>query len=214
MQDLWVAGLRDFGFEIADIARQAGFRIVGFIDYGDGPPQGELTDESVIRIDDLTGDIPAGAFVCAMTSTLLRRSIAQRIDELSQGRLQPTIVMHPHAINGDSCQVGAGSTLGAGSILASGTKLGRFNLINRGATIGHHTKLGDFCTIGPGANVGGNCNFGNHSYVGIGATILNHRKIGEHTLIGAGSVVTKDVPARTQVMGVPARIVRRNIEGR
>jgi acetyltransferase-like isoleucine patch superfamily enzyme len=44
--------------------------------------------------------------------------------------------------------------------------------------------------------------------VGGGAHILPGREIGEDAFVAAGSVVTHDVPARTLVMGVPARVVR------
>jgi UDP-2-acetamido-3-amino-2,3-dideoxy-glucuronate N-acetyltransferase len=42
--------------------------------------------------------------------------------------------------------------------------------------------------------------------IGSHATILAGVTIGEGALIGAGAVVTKDVPAHTIVMGVPARV--------
>lgn len=44
--------------------------------------------------------------------------------------------------------------------------------------------------------------------IGLNATILPGVEIGEGAVVGAGSVVTKDVPARKVVMGVPARIVK------
>lgn len=45
--------------------------------------------------------------------------------------------------------------------------------------------------------------------VGAGATLLPNVTIGRDAVVGAGAVVTKDVPAHTLVMGVPAAIVRR-----
>lgn len=44
--------------------------------------------------------------------------------------------------------------------------------------------------------------------IGSGAVILPGVVIGEEALIGAGAVVTHDVPARTVVAGVPARVLR------
>lgn len=49
-------------------------------------------------------------------------------------------------------------------------------------------------------------------FVGAGATILPGLRVGRESFVAAGSVVTRDVPARTVVAGVPARPVR-TIEG-
>lgn len=43
--------------------------------------------------------------------------------------------------------------------------------------------------------------------IGSGAVILCGVTIGEEAVVGAGAVVTKDVPPRTVVAGVPARLV-------
>lgn len=44
--------------------------------------------------------------------------------------------------------------------------------------------------------------------IGIGAVVLNGVRVGAGSIIGAGSVVTKDVPPRSLVMGVPGKVVR------
>lgn len=44
--------------------------------------------------------------------------------------------------------------------------------------------------------------------IGSGATIIAGITIGEGSIIGAGAVVTKDVPPKTIVTGVPAKILR------
>ena len=44
--------------------------------------------------------------------------------------------------------------------------------------------------------------------VGGGVVITPGVEIGEEAFVAAGAVVTKDVPARAVVMGVPARVVR------
>jgi UDP-2-acetamido-3-amino-2,3-dideoxy-glucuronate N-acetyltransferase len=44
--------------------------------------------------------------------------------------------------------------------------------------------------------------------IAIGVTVLPGVTIGENALVAVGAVVTKDVPDRAVVMGVPARLVR------
>ena len=44
--------------------------------------------------------------------------------------------------------------------------------------------------------------------IGIGAVVLNGVRVGEGSIVGAGSVVTKDVPARSLVVGTPGKVIR------
>jgi gamma-carbonic anhydrase len=69
--------------------------------------------------------------------------------------------------------------------------------------------VGDEVTIGHMAVVHG-CTIGRGALIGIGAKVLSHAVIGEQALVGAGAVVQEgmDVPPRTLVVGVPARVKR------
>ena len=49
---------------------------------------------------------------------------------------------------------------------------------------------------------------GKRAWIGANVTILPGITIGEHAVVGAGSVVTKDVPAYSVVVGVPARLIK------
>lgn len=49
---------------------------------------------------------------------------------------------------------------------------------------------------------------GRNVWLGANVTVLPGVTIGDDAVVGAGSVVTKDVPARTVVVGSPARVVR------
>jgi acetyltransferase-like isoleucine patch superfamily enzyme len=54
---------------------------------------------------------------------------------------------------------------------------------------------------------------GSGSWLGHGCVILPGVTIGEHVVVAAGAVVTADVPAFSVVAGVPARVVRRYVDG-
>jgi acetyltransferase-like isoleucine patch superfamily enzyme len=55
---------------------------------------------------------------------------------------------------------------------------------------------------------------GDGSWLGHGAVVLPGTRIGKHVVVAAGAIVAGiDVPDRSVVAGVPARVVRRHIEG-
>jgi len=55
---------------------------------------------------------------------------------------------------------------------------------------------------------------GEHVWIGERAVILKGVTIGYGAIIAAGAVVTKDVPAKCVVAGVPAKVIRENAEWR
>ncbi len=49
-------------------------------------------------------------------------------------------------------------------------------------------------------------------WIGMNATILKGVTIGERAIVAAGAVVARDVPAHAMVAGVPAKIVKSDVE--
>jgi acetyltransferase-like isoleucine patch superfamily enzyme len=54
---------------------------------------------------------------------------------------------------------------------------------------------------------------GSGSWLGHGCVVLPGVHVGEHVVIAAGAVVVADVPDRCVVAGVPARVIRRHVDG-
>ena len=53
---------------------------------------------------------------------------------------------------------------------------------------------------------------GNKVWIATNALILPGVSIGDGAIVAAGAVVTKDVPAKCMVAGVPARVIKSNVE--
>ena len=59
---------------------------------------------------------------------------------------------------------------------------------------------------------GGITKIGNKVWIATEAMILPGITIGDGAIVAAGAVVTKDVPARCMVAGVPAKVMKENVD--
>lgn len=53
---------------------------------------------------------------------------------------------------------------------------------------------------------------GNHVWIGTNVTILKGVTIGDGAIIAAGSLVRNNIPAKCLVAGVPAKVIKENVE--
>lgn len=114
-------------------------------------------------------------------------------------------IIHPAAWVSPSAVIGAGSLVGAGSVVQGRAHLGAHCIVNTGAIIEHDCAIGDNVHLAPRSTLTGGVTIGPHTLIGAAAVVLPGVTIGAQCVIGAGAVVTKDVPANTIVVGVPAR---------
>lgn len=119
-------------------------------------------------------------------------------------------LVHPRAYVSSGVRIGEGVTIGPLAVIGPNAVLGNFSLVSRGASVGHDTVIGEFSIINPSAAIAGCVHIGAGSTIGIGSTIIDHITIGKHSFVGAGAAVVKDVPDNVVVVGVPAKILRKN----
>jgi carbonic anhydrase/acetyltransferase-like protein (isoleucine patch superfamily) len=111
-------------------------------------------------------------------------------------------------------EVGEGASIWYGAVVRGDVEkilIGECTNVQDGAILhgdpGEPTVLEAYVTIGHRAVVH-SAHIGRGSLIGIGAIVLDGVKVGAGCIVGAGSVVTKDVPERSLVVGVPAKVVR------
>jgi len=83
-------------------------------------------------------------------------------------------------------------------------------VIHPEARVGANCLIFQQVTIGMG-QIPGVPDIGGHVDIGAGAKILGGIRIGDHAKIGANSVILANVPAGATAVGIPARIIRRDI---
>jgi serine O-acetyltransferase len=85
-------------------------------------------------------------------------------------------------------------------------------VINRLSVIGPDCRIGPHVVLGGRAPTKGAPRLGRSVIVHAGAKLVGPITIGDNCVIGANAVVTRDLPANCVAVGVPARVVKEDID--
>lgn len=117
--------------------------------------------------------------------------------------------------------IGSRVILGTSTVIDGEVSIGSFVKIESHVYIPTHTTIGDYVFIGPGAVLTNDRyplrrrqeysprgpQLMNNVTIGAGAVIVPGVTVGEGAFVAAGAVITKDIPAWSMAVGVPATIV-------
>jgi acetyltransferase-like isoleucine patch superfamily enzyme len=125
------------------------------------------------------------------------------------------VVVWNYVVIGDNTKIGDKTKIGSFCDVGRNVIIGKNCIIQAHVTISNECKLGNNVFIGPNSSLL-NDKFPHGKYltpsiiendaiVGGCVTILPNVTVHEKAVVAAGSVVTKDVPPKTVVKGVPAK---------
>jgi acetyltransferase EpsM len=195
---------------VADILwrmRDAGSDIIplGFLD-----DRQDLVGQAFLRVPVLGGitdrhHIQHDAIIVAIGANETRKSVFQLLQQEGQAF---ALAQHPKSVIAPDVQIGAGSMICGGVVINTGTTIGGAVILNTGSTVDHHNNIGNYVHIAPGTHLGGEVEVGEGALIGIGAIVMPGKRIGAWSIVGAGALVHQDVPERSVVVGVPARVIK------
>lgn len=208
-RSLWIYGAGGFGREVAWLAQSTRepWAPSGFIDDSAAESATSLNNIRVRSLQSCLEECRGGAYVVAIGHPEARIGVAARAE--AAGLVAATLV-HRNVESSDFVEVGDGTLICAGSVLTVNIRIGRHVHINLHCTIGHDAFIEDFVTLAPGVHISGFVRIERGAYLGTGAVVINGTReapivIGAGATVGAGAVVTRSVPPKSTVVGVPAR---------
>jgi serine O-acetyltransferase len=158
----------------------------------------------------LYGDASARNRVKALLTDGTFAMVMYRLMQWAQRwRLYP-LAMICNKLNGffGRCIIGRNAQFGPGFVLIHSYGV----VINTNVSGGRDVKIEHAVTIGAEKNE--SPVLGDNVFLGAGAKIIGAVRIGSNAKVGANAVVVDDVPDGATVVGIPARVVRREDGGR
>ena len=182
---------------------------LGFVDPGAPEKKGQLFyDRPILGGFDDAVDLPGDVcFACGIGTPTVR---AKECAEAEKRGWQPVSLLHPSVIAARHVEVGPGTVVGAGSILAPYARIGRHCAINLHVTVGHDSVLGDHCVLSPGARISGDVVLEDGVFVGTNATVYLGRRVGAGASLGANSFLVTNLAAGQSAIGIPASVFARS----
>lgn len=111
---------------------------------------------------------------------------------------------------GDDVEIGANSTVDAGTVRA--TTIGSGTKIDNLVQVGHNAQVGQSCLLCAQSGVAGSAVIGDRAVLGGKAGVADNINVGADAVLGGGTIALSNVPAGQVMLGYPAMPMARQIE--
>jgi len=203
---VWIYGAGGHGKVVADVARSAGFTVLGFVDDAPGRAGAAIWDLPVVTWEEARRSAAGAGVALGVGDNAARERCAARVREAG---LPLPVLRHAAAVVAPTARLGEGSVLMAGAVVNPDAELGPGCIVNTGAVVEHDCRLAGWVHLSPNAALGGAVTIGARTHLGLGAVALPGTRLGADVRVGAGAVVHRDVADGLTVVGVPARPLAR-----
>lgn len=178
---------------------------LGFVDPGSPQKKGMiLYDRPILGGFDDTDALPENVhFACGIGRPASR---LKECTEAEKRGWQPAVLIYPNVVLGKHIEIGPGTVIGAGAIVAPYARIGRHCAINLQVKVGHNTSIGDFTVLSPGACVSGNAVLEEGVFIGPNATVYLGRRVGAGASLAANSFLLTNLEKGKSAIGIPASV--------
>ncbi|MBQ3674916.1 MAG: acetyltransferase [Campylobacter sp.] len=192
---IYIYGASGHGKVVADVAKSAGYKEIIFLD-----DSGELK---------FSPDLPKFPVIIAIGDNKIRANLQKKVSEAG---FEIATLIHETAVISPTAKIGRGVVIMPNVVVNADAMINDGVILNSACVIEHDCKIGKFAHISPNSALAGGVEVGEFIHIGIGSSIIQKIKIGKNCVIGAGSAVTKDIDENCVAVGVPAKIIKRNLK--
>jgi len=176
-----IYGSRSYAKLVAQIAKECGYRVEGYIDDSSGDGFGSYAqNRDRILADRIPLFLGIGYADLAARFQVLHRLLTDNVE-------LPTLI-HPRAFVSSEAQLGPANIVMAGSSIDAFCVVAAGNVFWPGSVLSHDSRVADNTFFSPSSTSCGFTRIGSSVFVGANAVIVDNREVPSGTFIKAHSI--------------------------